>query len=201
MTINFPSNLYPDDQSFGIIYNTQIATSTLNGRVQTVELPGARWKGSVNFKDLTVAGSADLKRFLLELRGSSGRFWYGDLTHTLPFNSVSGALTVNSGSSARVVNTTFDSASEILSVGDYIEIGYPSGTSELKMIIDVSNTGGLDYDLTVEPMIRRTDYVGLNIKYSTPRGRFMLLNDEAAYWASRGKGHLTDISFDFIEVF
>jgi hypothetical protein len=198
-TLNFPS-ITPDSQEFGIIYNTQVSTTTLNGVVQTVELPGARWKGSMNFTDLTPAESATLKAFLMELRGSSGRFWFGDLTHTSPFNTISGALTVESASTARVVNTTMNNSGQEFSVGDYIQLG-SDATRELKMLIDVQNVSGLNYDLTVEPMIRRTDYVGLTIDYTNPVGQFMLMGDDYASWVSRGKGYLTDISLEFIEVF
>ena len=111
-TLTFPS-ITPESQDFGIVYNTQVSTSTLNGIVQTVELPGARWRGSMNLTDLTPADSAALKAFLMELRGSSGRFWYGDLTHTSPFNTVTGTPIIDSASTARVVNTTMDSGSGI----------------------------------------------------------------------------------------
>ena len=71
--LTFPS-ITPDTIDFGIRYNTQVSTTTLSGIVQTVELPGARWLGSMTFRDLTPEDSAALKGFLMRLRGSSGRF-------------------------------------------------------------------------------------------------------------------------------
>jgi hypothetical protein len=154
----------------------------------------------MSFTDLTPVDSATLKAFLLELRGASNTFWYGDLTHTTPFNTVSGSLTIESASTARVINTTLDSASEVFSIGDYIQVG-TDDSRELKMIIDVQSTGGLNYDLTIEPLMRRTDYVGLSLVYSSPKGKFRLTGDDLANWSSRGKAYLTDMNIEFVESF
>ena len=50
--LTFPS-IDPDFQDFGIDYNTQISPSPLSGIMQRVELPGARWRGSLSFRDMT----------------------------------------------------------------------------------------------------------------------------------------------------
>lgn len=197
--LTFPS-ITPEIQTFGIKYNTQISSSAISGIAQTVELPGARWHGSMSFRDMTVTESASLKAFLLELRGSSGVFFYGDITHTTPFNTVTGTYTLESTSTARIANITYDSASERLAPGDYVQIG-ADDTRELKMIIDSTLVGGLNYDLTLESMMRRIDYVGLSLVYTNPVGTFMLVADDQAVWASRNKGSLTDISLEFIEIF
>jgi len=197
--LNFPSIL-PEIHDFGIRYNTQVSTSSISGIVQTVELPGARWKGSLRFSDMTPTTSAALKTFLLQLRGSSGRFFYGDLTHTIPFNSVTGSLTIESASTPRIIRTTLSASSPAFSAGDYIQIG-SDDQRELKMVISSANVAGDTYDLVIEPLIRRTDYIGLPVIYTNPKGVFFLNSDDQASWASRGKGILTDINLDFTEIF
>jgi hypothetical protein len=196
--LTFPS-IVPDNQTFGITYNTQLSSS-FSGIAQTVEMPGARWNTTLNFRDLTPVDSATLKAKLLELRGSAGRIFYGDLSHTDPFNSVSGSLTVDSASTSRIVRTTYDSASELLSVGDYIQLG-ADDQRELKMVIDHTIVSGTTYDIIVEPMIRRTDFVGLSIVYTDPKGVFLLTSDDQASWTIIGKALLSDISLEFSEVF
>lgn len=197
--LTFP-DITPEFQDFGIVYNTQISTSSLSGAIQTVELPGARWKGSIGFSDMTPAESASLKAFLLELRGSSGTFFYGDLTHTTPFNSVTGTATIDSASTARILRVTLGTSSPALSTGDYIQVG-TDDSRELKMIITSTLVSGDTYDLVIEPMVRRTDYVGLTVVYTEPKGVFMLTSSDQASWGSRSKALLSDINLDFVEIF
>jgi hypothetical protein len=197
--LTFPS-IVPEIQEFGITYNTQISTSTIAGQTQTVELPGARWHGSVSYSQMTPSESADLKAFLLQLRGSKGTFFYGDLTHTTPFNDVYGSITIDSASIPSIIRLDLGSGSPAFSAGDYIQIG-ADDSRELKMVISSTNISGDTYDLVIEPLIRRTDYVGLSVTYADPKGVFMLTSDDQASWGSRSKAQLSDINLDFIEIF
>jgi hypothetical protein len=194
----FPS-ITPDTQDFGIRYNTQISTTSLSGITQTVELPGARWKGGLSFRDLTPVDSADLKAFLLKLRGSSGRFFFGDLSHALPFNNVVDSLTIESGSTARLIRVTYaGGGSARLTTGDYVQIG-ADDTRELRYIVNETIVSGNTYDIQVEPMLRRIDYVGLSLVYTNPVGVFLLDSDEQAAWGVRSKALLSDINLSFVE--
>ena len=197
--LTFPT-ITPETQDFGITYNTQISTSTISGINQTVELPGARWKGSMSFRDMTVSESASLKVFMLELRGASGTFFYGDITHKVPFNTVTGTPTILSVSTVKIIKITLGASSPALSAGDYLQLG-TDDSRELKMIISSTNTGGDNYDIVLEPMIRRTDFIGLSVVFTNPKGRFMLIADDQAMWASRSKAQLSDINLDFVEIF
>ena len=200
MALVFPS-ITPETQDFGIRYNTQISTSTISGIAQTVEMPGARWKGSMGFSDMTPAESAALKVFMLELRGSSGRFFYGDITHTSPFLVVTGTPTISAtAATPRSIRMTLGTSSPNLSPGDYIQLGTDE-QRELKMVITSTNVAGDTYDVVVEPMIRRTDYVGLSVVYTNPVGVFLLASDDQALWSSRSKALLSNITLDFIEMF
>ena len=197
--LTFPTIL-PETQDFGIKYNTQVSSSQVSGVTQTVEMPGARWVGSTNYRDMTLAESADLKAFMMELRGSAGRFYYGDITHTSPFNTVTGSPTVESSSTRRIIRVTLGASSPQFSRGDYIQIG--TGTNrELKMVMSSASAGGDAYDLTIEPMIRMQTYVGESVVYTNPTGVFLLTTSEQARWATRGKALLSDMSLEFIEVF
>ena len=197
--INFPT-ITPEIQDFGIMYNTQISSSDISGITQTVELPGARWNGNVSFRDMTHIESADLKAFLLQLRGSAGRFLYGDVSHTSPTNAVTGSPTVESSSTPRIVRVTLGSSSPTFSTGDYVQIG-TGDTRELKMVLSSALVSGDTYDLTIEPMIRNPSYIGLDVVYTNPKGVFLLTSSDQAKWAIRSKALLSDMSIDFIEVF
>ena len=196
--LTYPTTILPEVHEFGIKYNTQVSTSTINGVTQRVELPGARWMGGLSFRDLTPEDSATLKSFLLELRGSSGSFFFGDLTHTSPFSTVTGSPDVETGSTAKILKTSVSSGT--FTAGDYIQIG-SDDSRELKMIVGATNTGGNAWDLTIEPMIRRTDYIGLPIVYTNPKGVFFLTESDQARWSVRSKALLQDMSIEFIELF
>jgi len=194
--LTFPS-ITPDTLEFGIKYNTQISTTSLTGAITTIELPGARWKGSMSFRDLTLAESAELKAFLMELRGMSGRFFFGDLSHTSPFASVTGTLEIESGSSARLLKVSYHSAAH-LAAGDYIQVG-DDDNRELKMIVGETEDSDPLWYLIIEPMMRRIDYEDEDAIYTNPKGVFMLDSDEQANWALRSKALLSDINISFIE--
>ena len=191
--LTFPT-ITPETFDFGIKYNTQVSTTTMSGITQTVELPGARWMGSMTFRDLSPADSAELKAFLLELRGSAGRFYLGDISHTSPFNTVTGSITVESTSTARSLDVTPSSGS--FSVGDYIQVG-SGANQELKMV--VAQSGSNPQSIQIEPMMRRTDFVGQTVTYTNPKGIFFLMSDDMARWSVRSKAKLSDISISFVE--
>lgn len=191
--LTFPT-ITPETFDFGIKYNTQVSTTTMSGITQTVELPGARWMGSMTFRDLSPADSAELKAFLLELRGSAGRFYLGDISHTSPFNTVTGSITVESTSTARSLDVTPSSGS--FSVGDYIQVG-SGANQELKMV--VAQAGSNPQSIQIEPMMRRTDFVGQTVTYTNPKGIFFLMSDDMARWSVRSKAKLSDISISFVE--
>lgn len=193
-------NITPETQSFGIQYNTQVSTSTISGVNQTVELPGARWKGNVSFRDVPNAESAELKSFLLELRGSSGTFFYGDITHTDPFLAVTGSPTILGGSTRRIIKITLGGGSPEFSEGDYLQLG-TNDQRELKYILSSTSTGGDNYDIQIEPMIRIQTFIGLSVGYNNPKGVFMLTSDTQASWSTRSKAFLSDINIEFIEIF
>lgn len=197
--LSFPS-ITPDNVTFGIRYNTQVSTSDISGVIQTVEIPGARWVGSMIFRDMTLEESATLKAFLLKLRGSAGKFYYSDISHTNPFTTVTGSLSIETGSTPRLIKVTVTSGN--FDEADYIQIGNNSDESrELKMIVSSSIANSPNtYDLIIEPMIRRIDYVGLSAIYTNPKGVFMLTSSDQANWAIRSKANLSDISLDFIEI-
>lgn len=197
--LTFP-NIDPDILDFGIRFNTQISVSEISGIAKTIEIPGARWLGNLSFTTMTPNEIAPLKSFLLQLRGSAGRFYYSDQSHTTPFNAVTGSPTIEAGSTPRFIRVTLGAGSEEFSQGDYIQIGTDT-SRELKMVTGSTLVSGTTYDVTLEPLIRRTDYQGLSIVYNNPTGVFMLTSDDQALWSVREKIKLSDITIEFVEAY
>lgn len=197
--IDFPSGLTPETQTFGIKYNTQISTSAISGVSQVIEMPGARWRGSISFRDLLPADAATLQKFMLELRGSAGLFHYRDLSRTRTQATVSGILTVEAGSTNRLVKTTPSNGG--FTAGDYIQIGAKGDSPEYKMVISVSGAPASQQTLTIEPALRRTDYIGKSLVHINPVGEFRLINEAQLLWSIRTKAKLADINLEFLEFF
>ena len=81
-------------------------------------------------------------------------------------------------------------------MGDYIQIG-SGADQEYKMVI--SETGSSPQQLTIEPLMRRTDYIGQSVIYTNPKSIFLLDSDDLARWSVRSKAKLSDLSISFVE--
>ena len=196
--------ILPDACEFGISYNTMISTSPLSGTTRTYELPGARWSTRLSFSNLDSSESREIISFLTRLRGANGRFYSYDFGNPTPRGTLSsGSVVVASVTSGTLREITLQqsggaSLSGTLLPGDYISIGNDTDR-ELKMI-----TGALGSDTySFEPILRKPnhDYTGEPISYIKASTVFMLSSDDQAYWSTRGRGLLTDIDIEAVEIF
>lgn len=191
--------IIPDTCEFGIYYNSLIHTSPLNGITQSIELPGARWRVRLSFKNLEPAEGRVLIAFLTKLRGSAGRFSCYDFGRPVPRGNISGTISIDNILNKRSLEITGGTGN--LEIGDYLTIGASANSDkELKMI--TGNPSGNIYEF--EPALRKpiVDYTGstATLDYTKPTGVFMLSSDEQAYWSTRSKGLLTDIDIEAIEI-
>jgi hypothetical protein len=145
---NFP-NISPDaNPSFTLESNTSSFESTLNKNVQHMELPGARWRGSVAFSNRTRQEANKIKAFMTSLGGQAGRFY---LTPFDAYQSgtmsgagvVDGAVTF--GSSVISTKGWEGDQGALFEAGDYLEVN-----GELKMV--TGDVAGVDY----------IEYIGTN---------------------------------------
>jgi len=199
MTVISTPPVVPESINFGITHNVTVSVSPLSGSTQTLELPGARWKASLTYTDLTSQEAKLMKAWLVSLRGMAGRFYLYDYGETSTLNAVTGTPTIETGSTRRLITATTTGAAFV--PGDYLEIRSSSvdESRELKMVIAASATGPGTRNYTIEPPIRRDTYVGLDIIYSECKGVFMLANNDQTYWSTRSKAYLNDITIDCIE--
>jgi len=145
---NFP-NVSPDaNPSFTLESNISSFESSLNKSVQHMELPGARWRGSVAFSNRTRQEANKIKAFMTSLGGQVGRFY---LT---PFDAYqSGTMSgtgvvdgaVASGSS--LLNTKGWNADQdkLFEAGDYIEVN-----GQLCMVPEDVPSVGVIYDYYIQ---------------------------------------------------
>jgi hypothetical protein len=170
---------------WGIITNSQTFRSPLSGSVQTLELPGARWRVTLTFNNLKRAERAALKAFLAQLRGPAGRFTLHNFAEPTPQGAATGTPLVNGASQTGASLATdgwTPNITGILKAGDYFAVG-----GELKIITaDASSNGSGQATLEFEPPLRASPADNASITTSQPTATFMLQDDDQARGAYKG---------------
>jgi hypothetical protein len=178
-TYAFPTiSRNPAKMSWGLRSNATIFISMLNGGVQTVELPGARWTLSIEIPDCIDTLRGSIEAWLTKLRGQANRFTCYDFSCPAPRGTMRGTLvTVGSttqGTTSVTVSGGVGEASKTLLAGDKLKIG-----NELKMIVaDATANGSGVISLTVEPPFRATYADSTAIVWDKPTALFLLTSNE-----------------------
>lgn len=169
---------------FSLVPNTQSFSSPLSGAVQTIEMPGARWKVSFMLENLTEADSALLQAFLVKLRGRAGRFYLHNFARTEPRGTQRGTPLVK-GASQTGTTLAIDgcTAGATLLAGDFFAVN-----GELKMVVaNATADGAGEMTLTFEPPLRSSPADNAMLTLSSPVATFMLVGDELKWNTQPGK--------------
>ena len=131
--LSFPNvGRKPTSINIDFVSNTTSFQSPIGGATQTMEVPGAFWKGVVTYNNLTNRQASILKSFLVSLAGMSGRFWFGDLSSEVQ-SDLSNTILRIGWNMHRVVNrkrveiqcvAAIASGDTLLRTGDYIAFRY-----------------------------------------------------------------------------
>lgn len=169
---------------WSLVPNTQSFSSPLSGAVQTVEMPGARWKASFMMENLTEADAALLQAFLVTLRGRAGRFYLYNFARSAPRGTASGTPLVKGA--AQTGNTLIIDGCAVgatLLAGDYFNVN-----GELKMVVAAATANGVgEMTLTFEPPLRSSPADNAAVTLTQPTATFMLANDELKWNTQPGK--------------
>ena len=168
---------------WSLVSNTQSFTSPLSGAVQTVEMPGARWKAAFSLSALDSTDSGVFRAWLGRLRGQSGRFYMHNMARSVPIgNYVGSSPTVNgAGQVGTTINTTgwLPSTAGVLRAGDFIGVN-----GELKMVVtDASSDGAGAAAITFEPPLRSSPANASPIITTKPTAIFKM-DDDIARWTT-----------------
>jgi len=203
--LNFPTltRSAPHRIEWGLRSNVQVSTSPLNGSVQTVELPGARWRCTMYYENLLADDAAKLQSFLVQLRGQAGRFLCPCWARLTPRGLGGGApLVSGAGQTGNVLTVSGASPSKAgwLREGDFISFGT---VPELHMVkSDAStNVSGLA-TLSIEPPIRVSPANGAAVTILRPVAHMMLTESEVAWSQLPGpNGPMADVVIAAVETF
>jgi hypothetical protein len=218
--LDFPTevSILPTSSSFGLIYNSYIHTSPLNGHTKTIEVPGARWQLSMTFSEVPNTSDAygELVSFLARLRGMAGIFMMYD-----PGNPYGNYGTFTSENNTRIIEVNSAVNVKIEQnlnnnephVGDYIRMarGGDASDQELKIITAVGTTvfevPNWNTQIWLDPPLQHynIDPGVYNLEYTTGgekvKAAFVLTSDESSSWAVTGKGKTTTFQFEAMEVY
>lgn len=188
----------PGALEWALVSNTQTFTSPLNGTIQTLELPGARWRASFTYQNLSDADAATLQAFLVALRGQAGRFYLWNFARPSPRGVATGTPVVSGAGqtgTSLVTSGWTNSVTGILKTGDFIGVN-----GELKMLTaDASSNGSGVATLNFEPPLRASPANGAAITVTKPTALFML-SEQTAKWVTRAPV-LTELTVDAVEMF
>ena len=187
---------------FGLRSNTQVFVSPLNGSVQTVELPGARWFANYQLPPLAES-EANLhlwKSFLVSLRGPAGRFYGFDPAHLTPRGAATGTPLVNGASQTGTAPATDGwtiNITGILKDGDLIAFDTSAGRELHMQKGDVNSNASGQATLTLEPPIRTAPADNATIVVASPSCVMMLAQPDVEWEIDEALFH--GLSFDAVE--
>jgi hypothetical protein len=172
----------PSQLDWALVSNTQSFESPLSGAVQTVEMPGARWRASFTFQALDASDAGILRAHLARLRGRSGRFYLHNMARSVPTGSAAGSPLVNgAGQSGTTLITDGWTPNQTgaLKAGDFFGVN-----GELKMVVaDVNSDGSGNATITFEPPLRGTPADNLQVITNKPTAIFRL-DEDVARWVT-----------------
>jgi hypothetical protein len=171
----------PAQFDWSLASNTQTFASPLNGSIQTVEMPGARWKVAFTLDHLDAADSALLRAFLVKLRGQANRFTLHNLARPYPRGTGGGTPVVSGAgqTGASLTTSGWTISSTVLRAGDYFAVN-----GELKLVIaDVTSNGSGVATVTFEPPLRGSPANGAALTVRAATATFMV-DDNAVRWVT-----------------
>jgi hypothetical protein len=176
------SRINPSSLEWALLSNTQTFTSPLNQSVQSLEMPGARWRFSCSFDSLSEADAAAMRTFLAQLRGRSNRFTVWPLGVKAVRGVATGTPLVNGAAQTGTTLATdgwTPSTAGILLAGDYIGVN-----GELKLLVaDAASNGAGEATLSFEPPLRASPVDNAVITTTRPLATFML-DEDASRWTT-----------------
>lgn len=177
MTIDI--DIKPDGAQFGIAFNVQSFSSTLNGAKQFKELSGSRWAGSFTWSSRQGLEARALKGQLQGLRGQIEDFRITPPDHEGLGTAVgSGVVNGASQTGSSIVTDGWGANQPILlEIGDYFEIN-----GELKQVtLRAASDGSGNSTIQFQPPIRKSPADGSAVITTNPKVTMRLTSPFTAH--------------------
>jgi len=174
--------------TMGLVANAWAFRSPLTGAVQTIGMPGTRWKMRISWDNtvLTPAEAGIVKAGLAKLRGMANRVRVWNLAHPAPRGTALGNPYVFGAEQAggQLVTAGWSASSTgLLLPGDMIGIG-----GELKMVTErVDSDANGRATIQFEPELRAAPSNGSPVVLARPTAVFMSSQNESSWIELPGK--------------
>lgn len=205
--LNFPAGvILPSSVDWRLVSNTQSFESPLDGSVQTIELPGAKWAASLTWDTLAADQWRTLQAWIAQLRGAAGRFYYGP-PHAAA-RRATGAIGVplvnGAGQSGATLNVDgFGLGQQVFLPGDFIAYDTALGRQLHIVVATATSNGSGQAALAIEPPIRVSPADNAAVIHVAPTCVMRLVDDEAGGLSVRpgANGGIGAVSLDIVEAF
>lgn len=202
-TYTYPTSdiFLPEKFDFGIRPNVLVATSSLNGAVQTVEMPGSRWLASITYSNVQDAGNrAEIEAFWAKVRGQANRVLLWHIRRPTPRGTIATASpTVTSALAVGATTCAFSNAGTGLTLlpGDLFSIN-----SQLVMCTNataVTSSAGSMTGITFSPPLRSPVTATSAVTLTRPTALFIPTSNEIRVGYD-GYG-VSSFTVDLVEMF
>lgn len=154
-------------------------------QIQQYNWSGQAWTGQVECPPMIRADAEAVIGFLLAAQ--RGTFYFQDYANTSPRGSVTGTLTVASGS-ANTSTLGISGATGTFAVGDWLQI-----SSSLYKVVQVNSSSSVD----LFPVLRSSYAAGTAITYTNAKGVFRL-SEPLTNW-SIDNANIYGVAFGIVE--
>jgi hypothetical protein len=190
--------------SIGFAQNQRISTSTLNGTVQTTNLPGARLRQTITFPRQSYAVRAPLEALLNRLNGMEHRLSLYDVSRQVPRGTCNlvgvtvSAFTAQFGISLPLTGC---GAGKTLLAGDWIKVSTSTGAQVLQVVADATASGTGAMTVEVRANLRGSVAAASAVTLDTPTALYVL-QEADGLMVPRGAANICpEFTAQFMEVF
>lgn len=197
-TITWPSTrlFIPQRFELALRSNVVISTSPLTGATQTVEIPGARWVGSMTLTPCTQADQAAREALLTQIAGQANRVALWHFARPVPRGTMRGnptlSATAAAGATSMAVSTT---AGATALAGDMFSVG----SQLVQCVTDAAADGAGAMTMSIRPALRAQVASATAVVWDKPTAAFILTSPEVRVGYRPAVGE--EIALDFMEVF
>jgi hypothetical protein len=153
--------------------------SPLDKSVQTLELPGAKWRAAVEMPPMFEPKAGAFEAFWNSLRGRAGRFLLYNYQRPLPNGTIGAAGALVNGNQAVSASLLLKGVAvgKTLLAGDYIGFN-----SELRQVIATATANGSGLmTVSLDCPFRNPVTDGMAVVTDRPAAIFMLPNDDSPH--------------------
>ncbi len=175
-------------QSLIFMTATRTFESPFTGSIQSVGRNADRWLINLQFNGVTGSRKAQMKAFILKLRGPANRFFTRDFDYSGARGTPTGTPLVQgaSQSGSSLITDGWTPSTAIFKEGDEFQVG-----NFLKMITaDVSSDGGGNATLSFEPQLHSSPANNAALDVTDPTGQFIMM-DQRSGWSDHPDGSST----------